>query len=337
MEENVAISVIMPVYNAELYIKECMDSILNQTLDNFELIIIDDCSIDNTNQIISSYQDRRIKFFRNEINLGLTLNLNKAINISCGKYIVRMDSDDICMPSRFEVQYRFMETHPDVGLCGTWLEVFGDRQAILKYKTFHEEIILRFLYECHLVHPTVIIRKKIMTENNIYYDPLFFAAQDYDIFSKLASVCKLANIPEILLKYRSHSESVTSKRSKVQFLNSSKIIFDQFLSIGIKLNNDEINSFVMFCNSKFNFDFNTICNIEELLIRIIRANEYSQYLNPEFLKLFLCDKWFHTCYNSTYFGLKIYEKYFTSYLYNYQKIVVITRVKFFIKCLFRKK
>lgn len=337
MQEGIAVSVIMAAYNAEAHIKASIESILNQTFKDFELIIIDDCSTDNTYQIITSYQDKRIRLYRNEVNVGLTVNLNKGIDLSNGKYIARMDSDDISLPSRFQLQYRFMEEHPDVGVCGTWLEVFGDYSAIVKYKTTHREIALQFLYECHIVHPTVIMRKEVMIKNNILYNPQFVTAQDYDLFIRMSRVTKLANIPEALVHYRVHSESISTKKRELQLQNRNKIIANQFLQMGVTVTDKELDRFILFCNSKFDFDFESICRIEELLLRMIKANEKSRYLDDASLKEFLCDKWFHTCYNSAYLGIKFYRKYFSSELSNYQPTDLLTRAKFLIKSLLHKK
>src|SRR5205085_1689219 len=124
------------------------------------------------------------KLFRNDVNAGLTVNLNKAIGLAKGKYLLRMDADDISLPNRFELQYKFMEAHPEVGICGTWYEVFGKDTIVAKYKTHHQEIALQFLYECHVCHPTIIMRKDVLVNNNLLYDPSYVAAQDYDLMSR---------------------------------------------------------------------------------------------------------------------------------------------------------
>ena len=119
------ISVIMPAYNAEQYISEAIESILGQTFADFEFIIIDDGSSDSTSGIIASYKDSRIRYFRNEKNLGIVGALNRGLALAAGEYIARMDADDISLPERFQTQCAYMEKHPDVGVCGTAIKVFG--------------------------------------------------------------------------------------------------------------------------------------------------------------------------------------------------------------------
>lgn len=126
-QKNPEISVILPVYNAEKYIRNSIESILHQSFKDFELIIINDGSIDNSGAIISSFNDVRIHYYTNDTNLGLIKTLNKSINLSKGRYIARMDADDICMPNRFEKQVAFMESHPSVVLCGTWAKIIDDQ------------------------------------------------------------------------------------------------------------------------------------------------------------------------------------------------------------------
>ena len=127
------ISVIMPAYNAEKYIREAIDSILAQTYTDFEFIIIDDASTDATASIVESYSDERIRFFRNEHNMGVANTLNRGLDLAVGEYIARMDSDDISLPERFAKQVEFMDTHTDVIVCGSNAIVFGD--GINEYKT----------------------------------------------------------------------------------------------------------------------------------------------------------------------------------------------------------
>ena len=117
----------MPAYNAEKYINEAIDSILAQTFTDFEFIIIDDGSTDSTCAIVESYSDSRIRFFKNEHNLGVAATLNRGLDLARGEYIARMDADDISLPTRFEKQAAYMDSHPDVVVCGTGVECFGAR------------------------------------------------------------------------------------------------------------------------------------------------------------------------------------------------------------------
>ena len=130
------ISVILPAYNAERFLEEAIDSILAQTYKNFELIVLNDGSTDRTEEIILSYNDPRIRYIKNESNLKLIKTLNKGIALARGKYIARMDADDISLPTRFEKEIEFMEIHPDIGVCSSKvIHLFSNRKTIFSYRT----------------------------------------------------------------------------------------------------------------------------------------------------------------------------------------------------------
>lgn len=202
------VSVVMPTYNAEKYLKEAIDSILAQTFTDFELLIVDDNSKDKTIDIIKSYQDPRIKLIEGP-NKGIAAALNKGIREARGKYIARMDADDISLPDRFKKQVEFLEKHEDISLVGSWFVIFP--QNILR--CFSEKITyLDLLRECCIAHPTVMFKKEIFIKYKLYYDENIAACEDYDLWSRAIQFIKIANIPEVLLKYRS-SDTQASKKT----------------------------------------------------------------------------------------------------------------------------
>ena len=155
------ISVLMPAYNSEQYVAESIESILNQTFTDFEFIIINDGSTDNTAKIIDEYakRDERIKFVNNSKNKGLIGVLNEGLNLARGEYIARMDSDDISLPTRFERQIAYMELHPKCGVLGTWFQMFGNASNIVRHPKRIN--LLNLLRDQHVGHPTVMIRKSV--------------------------------------------------------------------------------------------------------------------------------------------------------------------------------
>ena len=208
------ISVIMSVYNAEAFLEEAIQSILDQTFKNFEFIIIDDASTDHSLEIISSFDDERIVFIRNEKNLGLTKSLNKAISYARGKYIARMDADDISVLERLEKQVGLMESNPHIDICGTWYETFGIKEYIQKLPITHEEIKASLLFFSPIAHPSVLMKKSIF--DTYSYPQEFLKAQDYALWTLLIDKYTFENIPEPLLKYRMHIEQITEKNATEQ-------------------------------------------------------------------------------------------------------------------------
>lgn len=217
---NPKVSVLMCVYNCEKYLREAMDSVLSQTFNDFEFIIINDGSTDNSKSILESYSDRRIRLFNNS-NKGLTKSLNEGIGYSRGEYIARMDADDISFSERLKKQVDFLESNKDVAMCGTWAEFINTRgEYITDYKTpvSDSDILKELIFHNPFVHPSVMIRKEIFEKVGLY-DENFRFAQDYELWTRIVTKYKTTNIPEKLLKYRLLKEGITkSKNFKVRIL-----------------------------------------------------------------------------------------------------------------------
>lgn len=213
------ITVLMPVYNCELYIKEAVDSILNQTFDDFEFLIIDDASTDETVSIIKAYNDSRIQLIEKPQNSGYTNSLNFGLSIARGEYIARMDGDDISLRERFAKQVAFLDANPDVVLCGTIISIIGS-DKIIKLPESHEDIKLSLLKGNCIVHPSVMFRNQKLKDFSILYDVYKEPAEDFDLWVRLLSIGKLYNLQEVLLNYRVHILQVSQKRESQQ-INSA--------------------------------------------------------------------------------------------------------------------
>jgi glycosyltransferase involved in cell wall biosynthesis len=215
MTEKIKISVLMPVYNCELYIKEAIDSILNQTFSNFELLIIDDCSTDKTLGIIKSYSDSRIQIIEKDKNTGLSNSLNYGLQIAKGEYIARMDGDDFSFPQRFEYQIDFLENNPDYVLCGTQFEYINSSEVNF-VPLENDDIMLEFLIRNTIVHSSVMMRNEVLKHNNLFYVNDNEPAEDYHLWVKLISLGKFKNLEKVLLKYRIHENQVSESSKEKQ-------------------------------------------------------------------------------------------------------------------------
>lgn len=215
----------MPVYNCQDYIFESVQSVLNQSFKYFELIIIDDCSTDKTVEIISQFNDPRILLVRKEKNTGLTNSLNYGLSISRGKYIARMDGDDISHLDRLKLQFEFMELNRDVVLCGTGYKVINTDFEFIPLLT-HAENVLRMIDNCPFAHPTIMMRYQNLKDFNIQYDPNYEPAEDYKLWIELSKIGQMVNLPKSLLYYRIHENQTTNKRSIQQIKISNQIIFE---------------------------------------------------------------------------------------------------------------
>ena len=213
------ISVVLPAYNVQDTIGESIDSILSQTFTDFELIIINDGSQDNTEEVIHAYSDKRIRYYRNEKNEGLIYTLNRGLDLAQGKYIARMDADDVSLPTRFEKQVKVMEESPNIVVCGTQIIPFGvdtaKRFSLFLPEESEDLKNLLFIQTC-FAHPTVMVRRQVLIDNEVRYDADYPHAEDYKMWIDLSLLGEFYNIQEPLLKYRLSDGQVSHKFSDVQ-------------------------------------------------------------------------------------------------------------------------
>jgi hypothetical protein len=217
------ITVLMPVFNGERYLREAVASILNQSYGDFEFLIIDDGSTDRSAAIIDSYRDPRVRLVRHQANLGLVPTLNRGLELARGKYVARMDCDDISLPDRFAKQVALLEAAPEIGVCGGWIEYFMGRELVLELPAEDQAIKQALLTFNPMAHPTVMIRASVIERHRIRYDPDYPHVEDYELWSRLAALTGFANIPEVLLKYRIHLDQVGARQGKEQVAGIQRI------------------------------------------------------------------------------------------------------------------
>lgn len=219
----------MAVYNCQDFLKDAIDSILNQTFIDFEFIIIEDCSTDDSFSILNKIIDERVIIHRNLRNQGLTKSLNIGLTMSRGEYIARMDSDDISYSDRFAKQVKFLDNHKDVGVVGSWVKQIGASDSMIQYPQSSSEIFNSYLTGDRVVaHPTAMIRKCLLIDNNIKYDESFIVAQDLKLWNELKHYSNITNIQEPLLFYRIHNNSISKKNNLEQVKNRLRVIKDEY-------------------------------------------------------------------------------------------------------------
>ncbi len=220
------ISVIMPVYNAEAYLQEAIESILNQTFKDFEFIIVNDCSSDLSWNIIQQYfkRDKRIIVIRNEKKLGVGRSRNKGFSFAKGKYIAFSDADDISLPDRLEKQCKFMEENTEVGIVGGYLQFFdGKRNLNIRKYALDDKSLRRTIFRYSPVsHPGAMVRKKCFDEFG-GYSSKYLPAEDLDMSFRIGYKYKFANLQQVVIKYREHVDSLTFKNFKMMCLNTLEI------------------------------------------------------------------------------------------------------------------
>lgn len=215
------VSVILPCYNSDAYIGDAIQSILNQTYDNYELIIINDGSSDNSVDIIKSFDDKRIHYVENPKNLGLIQSLNKGIKLAQGEYIARMDADDIAFPNRFEEQVNYLDTHETVSLIGSgYITIPGNKTFV----PLESPKIWDMLVRNRFAHPTVMFRKSDFLDRGLLYDENYSSAEDYELWSRaLIKGLQCKNLQRVLLKYRQHPKSITATKRQEMTETNQKV------------------------------------------------------------------------------------------------------------------
>jgi len=205
------ISVVLPVYNARQHIKEAVDSILNQTFQDFEIILINDGSTDDSLQIMhKNYADNKKVSIINQQNHGLIFTLNKGISLAKGELIARMDADDIAFPERFRKQVELFNLDPELILCSASIKNFGAENNNTFYSSDNDELKAFLLFRPPFSHPAAMFKRTAFTEHHIEYDESYKHCEDFALWSVLANFGNFSNVTDIMLNYRVHENQVTN-------------------------------------------------------------------------------------------------------------------------------
>ena len=253
------VSILMPVHNTAPYLREAMDSMLSQTFADFELIVLNDCSPDNAEEILDTYDDPRIVRYRGEKNVGLSNVLNVGIGMARGKYIARMDSDDISMPNRLQVQVDYLDAHPEIDLVSVGMQLFGAKEEVWIREQNPEKVKINALFHSPVLHASSMWRKASFEKHGLLYRQDMVPAEDYDLWTRaLLKGLNLSNLPEVLYKYRLHSTQATLQTEKTA--EKSRIVQEDYLRFALPdLSEKNIEAFpkklwpVFFANIKSGF------------------------------------------------------------------------------------
>lgn len=323
----------MPVYNAEKYLSETINSIICQTFIDFEFLIIDDGSADGSMGILNSYKDPRIKVFKNNQNIGYVKTLNGLIGLSSGKYIARQDNDDISLPNRLEKQVMFLEKNEDIGLCGTNMVSFGDNRKMTLLPTGDDEIRAYMIISNPIVHPTAMFRRSLFTQMGVEeYDESFCPAEDYAMWFEISKKAKLANLPEALLKYRCHEKNTSQVKKGEQIQKANQIrkrIIESTLSCEIS---DEEASLLNMISYPEPIFCENVMSLEKVLIKILKKNLQVGYYKDKVIRKIFCYFWMKICFKANNISLsRKMHIYFSSRLCNFAALKSLVSLKYINK------
>lgn len=330
------VSVIMAVYNGELYLRPAVESILGQTLGDFEFLIVDDGSTDASEAILASYADPRIRLIRNEGNLGLAASLNRAIKEARGGYIARMDADDVSLPQRLARQMTFLEANPRIGACSSWVRTMGDGGGrVMQFPSAAPQIRCRLLFDSALCHPAAMFRRETIALLNPVYDLTFAAAQDYDLWGRLSQVTELANLEEVLLLYRQHSGQVTRQRAEAQASARAAVYAAYLNRLGISATAEERSFHAAFHDLHFSVSVDFLRLGDRWLQHLLQANDSTGVFDPDALAGECAYRWFRLCDAATGLGNLAWRTFWTSPLSRGTAFPARQRLRFAVKCALR--
>lgn len=293
------ISVVMCVYN-ELpnYVSGSLESLLNQSYNNIEIIIINDNPSDVLlHDLILSYEDSRIRYYRNNINLGITKSLNKGIKLCEGEFLAKMDADDICHLDRFKIQLEYLSANELVYMVGSYAEYInnkGVKIGEIKHRLNFDQIKIDTLFESVFIHPTVLYRMAVFSEHKMFYNEDFLYASDYEMWTRFIHKFKCANISEFLLKYRKSDNQISTGKvvEQTDFFMKALIKQFKFLEVNLSEREQELIRLVTRNLEKKSYHFSVIKDFSKLLKKIHENLEMNNSYNIKLLKISFLKKQF---------------------------------------------
>lgn len=313
----VDITLLLPVYNGERYLRETLQSLLSQTYTEFELLIVDDGSTDSSADIIRSFADPRIRLLKNPERLKLSGALNRGMKEAKGRYIARMDADDIALPRRLQQQFAYMEVHPEIGICGTAIEIFGkERPRRDVYPASSAAIKAYGLFDCPFCHPSVMMRKDMFLEHDLWYDGEYYPTEDYELWARAIELFPTVNLDEVLLRYRIHESSMTGSDWDAMDKQAARVALPLLHNLGIVPSKAELRLHRNIgrgrsCQLR---DMEEVEQAEQWLNRLITANQQKGCYDHAALAQTIALIWFRVCMNSSSLGFSLLSKYATSSL-----------------------
>lgn len=295
------VSVVMPVYNADKYVVEAIESILSQSYTNFELIVVNDASTDDSAIKILQIDDKRIKFLENEINSGIVFSRNRGLNIANGKYIAIIDSDDIALPMRLEMQVAYLESHPNCGICGSYYKIidqYGHKMLSFKVPLASKDNKTFLLFNVPFCQSTIMMPAQIAKK--FMYRDGFDIIEDYEIALRISKQYDVCNLPTCTTLYRSHGENITiGKRAQMQAVRK-KLDAEVLRDLNISFSTLELELHSNFINGCYDYfkDEESMEALENWLMRYFEYIKGIKDYNLIFLRKMIAIRWWNLCYHT---------------------------------------
>jgi glycosyltransferase involved in cell wall biosynthesis len=331
------VTVLLPVYNAAAYLAETVAGVLTQTWRDFELLVIDDGSTDASAALLADYarMDSRVRVVA-QPNAGLVAALNRGLALAQSRYIARLDADDVCAPERLARQVAFLEHHPRVAACGSWVHVLGaPAQAVWRYPVDDAAARAQLVFETPFCHPAVMLRRETLTQHSLAYSPEFREAEDYELWARLAEHGTLANLPEVLLEYRVHPGQKRQRHPGGVSDYANRVRQAQLARLGIAPAARELAVHQALGEGELAPDHEFLREAEAWLRRLKDANAARPALPEPAFTLALGERWFRACRRASANGWPAWRAFWRSPLSRAAHLSVERRLKFALRCALR--
>ena len=287
------VTVFTPNYNCAKYISDTIQSVLNQSFVDFEYIIIDDASTDNSVNQIEKFNDSRISLIKNKENKGISWNRNQALKIAKGKYLVMLDSDDLAHKDRLKEQFDFLETNPSFGIVGTYVipinELGSQILPVVKYKLPFDQIPCQMFFNNYIATSSIMLRMANL--KGLFFNEGFIVAEDYELWIRVVRNCNIGHIRKPLTYYRHHCSNISIKRRQLM-INAEKLLLKRQLDdIGINYSDEYFNFYYSISTNKYSFSLDKFDVAHNLLSLLLNANLESKLFNFSSFKEFLFKYW----------------------------------------------
>lgn len=324
------ITVLLPVYNGDQYIGEAVRSVLSQTFTDFKLLVIDDGSTDRTAEMLADFADPRLRIIRLPKNEGRVTALNIGFLESRSEFIARMDADDVCLPRRFERQVAFLDARPDVAVCGTWIREFGGGRHVHRLPTQPEQIRARLFFRWAMAHPTLVMRRAFLENHNLRYSGEFPHSEDLELLVRAANLTMLANIPEVLLRYRVHDRQASCLHARDQIEAQAILAVRQLRMLVPNLTAAEENFHVRLVLGEF--DASSLPRAESWLLRLDQVNLKQKRYNENCFRRGLHEWWHAMHAQASAAGLGVLGSYWKSPLSSIRDLSVRNHTGLIVRC-----
>ena len=334
MSDVPKVSVVMPALNAEKYVAEAIESILGQTLRDVEFIIINDGSTDATAEILESYcrRDTRIHV-QHQANSGAATAMNLGCRLARGKYIARMDADDISLPQRLARQVAYLDRQPELSMCGTWIRTFGrSKQHSIRYPYDPNVALCTLPFQMPLGGGSLMFDRRFYSEHGVRYNADVGATDDYLFVVECSKYGRVSSVPEVLYRYRRHPMQVTEVLKEQQHRFARQIRLRQLEELGLQPSDDELSLHESICTWKVEGDKQWVMKIEDWLVKLKATNlRNGKYPKSAFARV-LADYWFAACTRNARLGLWTYKTFLGSPLATDSNLGTRRKLKFLVKC-----